>query len=317
MFAAKVMTPLERLSATFARGQLSEFSVNSHFDVLADLQAVFGEARRSRTHHEFDRLEVVRATIDKKMAVYKSRFWESVTSKRKEDPNCEIKFKHVIEFLADKAQMAALMGAVEKSKKPQSEANTNATTTSTPQGTGTWAERAGDLSKRQQQQHPSNPAQQKTPPLTSSPRSKEDNCGGCQKRGHKTRNCFKIFHLDADKVMPKMMELGACLKCGEVGHIAKSCNYKPTCTICSNNHLTILHKHHELRNKQRPSNNNTNSAPTSKPQRTYQPQNIPKQQQSSAAAAPTTATPVPLMELATNPDVFSSAPDNSNSQVAS
>ena len=130
MFAAKIQSPREKLEPTFKKGQLTESSISSHFDVLADLQVIYEEAKRSKTHMEFNRLEIVRETVEKKLAIYKHKFWENQSQKKKVSPSSEILFTDIIAFVADKAHMSALMGSVVTEKKaPQQRININSTET--------------------------------------------------------------------------------------------------------------------------------------------------------------------------------------------
>ena len=232
MFRAKVKSPLERLAPTFAKGQLIQTSTSSHFDVLADLQAAYNEAKRSGNHREFNKIEIVRATVAAKMDCYKFKFWEQEAERRKGRSASKVYFLNVINFIAQRAEMAALMGAIEQ-QKGKTSATCNATATN-PTEAAPWNDTVKNSPKKTQQ------------PLIEKPK-----CANCPSlQNHDTKHCHKLINMDEEKIDEKMKELGLCFSCAEPGHTARNCKKeKPVCAKCGNNHLTIFHKRNAKRQK--------------------------------------------------------------------
>ena len=231
MFKAVVTTPLQRLEPVFKKGQLQSDSITSHFETLADIRVIYNEAHRSGSHKEFDRIDVLRETVDKKLACYRIKFWENQTREKKEDENHKTRFLDIIDFIAEKAETASLMGSlVKQPSKPQKTININATETE----------------QQTSQTGPSQPNNQQR--QTQQQRTK---CAGCSMTNHPTKECHKLMRMDPDKLNDLAKELYICFRCGETGHSAKSCKQpRPVCKTCGNTHLTIFHAFLIKRNKE-------------------------------------------------------------------
>ena len=219
MFRAQVLTPLQRLSNTFKKGQLNQKLTASHYDVLADLQVIYSTAKRSKCDDEFDKVDIIREVVARKMECYRQKFWEEEAKARKESGEEKVYFQSVIDFLANQSEIAALMGTVEGQKQT---VNVNATLVA--EGPQTWSQTVRDSPKKPQ-----------------GPLPIREVCAECGKN-HSTKLCRILINLPEEKVLPRIRELGLCFKCAEKGHIARDCKVKPSCANCGNNHLTILHK---------------------------------------------------------------------------
>ena len=222
MFRAVVTTPLQRLEPVFKKGQLQENSIPSHFDTLADIRVVYNEACRSSASREFDRIDVIRETIDRKMAVYRVKFWEEQAREKKEDPAHKTRFLDIIDFIAERAETASMMGSLtNQPSKGQKTININATEST-------------------QENHQPAPIRNDQQGQTS--QNQKPKCSGCSLSNHKTKDCNKLKRMDPEKLNEWAKELFICYRCGEPGHSARSCKEpKPVCKECGNNHLTIFH----------------------------------------------------------------------------
>ena len=237
MFKAVVTTPLQRLEPVFKKGQLQSDSITSHFETLADIRVIYNEAHRSGSHKEFDRIDVLRETVDKKLACYRIKFWENQTKEKKEDGNHKTRFLDIIDFIAEKAETASLMGSLVKQPgKTQKTININATET--------------EQQSSQNSQQPSNGQQSQNQPQSQN-QQQRPKCVGCGLKNHQTKECHKLMRMDPDKLNEFAKEMFICFRCGETGHAAKSCKQpRPVCKTCGNTHLTIFHAFLIKRNKE-------------------------------------------------------------------
>ena len=237
MFKSVIKSPLERLETTFKKGQLMEASIASHYDTLADLRAVYNDARRSKTYKDFNRLDIIRTTVNKKIVTYRSKFWEQQAETKREDASHKTKFVDIITFLAEKAETASLMGTLTELQTKGRSTNVNLTETDQ-----SWSGAVKD-----------NPPQTQTQQQPRNDQQRRPGCAMKCKHSHRTKDCRKLInHPDPDKMDQIARELEICYNCGDPGHTARNCkDPKPDCGICKNGntHLTIFHHFLARRNK--------------------------------------------------------------------
>ena len=268
MFRTVVKSPLERLKATFDKGQLNQTSVSQHFDTLADLQSTINEAKQSGNSKDFNRIEVIRETVDRKLKCYRDKYWELQAKNQKESGSKQVKFRTIIKFQGERAETVALMGALNESgKKTIPSASVNLVSNEqreTDQAPGmTWSQRVETTGQQQTGQQTSNnrgniQGQKGYNNIggqngqNGQGKGKKDKCANCGLVGHLAKKCYKLIKLDVGKIDARIKELEMCWNCGEVGHKKHQCpiKEKPRCDECSNRHLTVFHAKNVKRNEE-------------------------------------------------------------------
>lgn len=60
-------------------------------------------------------------------------------------------------------------------------------------------------------------------------------CVFCNKKNHKSENCYKFLALEGQQRFDRLKELGVCFKCLNSGHMSKKCSAK--CSKCQGDHI--------------------------------------------------------------------------------
>ena len=78
--------------------------------------------------------------------------------------------------------------------------------------------------------------------LAHSPPKQQNNvtCNVCGGR-HSTQECNTLREMSVEKRVEALQSRHLCFHCMCSGHRASTCGFRPTCSICSKKHATLLH----------------------------------------------------------------------------
>ena len=200
---------------------------DAHVDFYAQLLSLRATAIAAKSQGEFDRQDILRKIVDKKLPHLKEKFWkkdEKARARGEKRPS----FPDLMELVRFRANM--LNAAGNQSTKDSTtkiaalalESATAAEETQSPEvtRTQTYAERVA-----------------KSPPL----KQPSTRCGICDSY-HATADCATLAKMDPDAKVKKLKEKNLCYHCLGPGHEARSCTApRPRCLVCHKPHNTILH----------------------------------------------------------------------------
>ena len=196
-----------------------------HVKFYAQLRAALATAEAADCESEFDRQDVMRKVIDKKVPHLKEKFRkkdEKARARREPRPL----FKDLLELIRFRANLLNAAGGQKGATAKIAAAALEEEAPATPAApqekprTETYAEKVA-----------------KSPPLKQS----TVRCGVCDSF-HTTIECATLARLDPDSKVKKLKEKGLCFHCLQQGHEARTCESpRPRCLVCQKPHNTILH----------------------------------------------------------------------------
>ena len=202
---------------------ITENDRDQHITFYAQLKAVQATAKSAGGEGDFDRQDVLRKVIDKKVPHLRIKFWKKDEKARgKSLPR--LKFKDLLDTIQNWSNILSAAGQREVNAKIAA-TTTQPTAASTP----TQPENVRGMTYAEKLA--------KSPPMQQS----TSRCGVCSSI-HNTVDCAALAKLDPDAKVKKLREKGLCFHCLSDGHEARQCGApKPRCLICHRNHHTILH----------------------------------------------------------------------------
>ena len=200
---------------------------DAHVEFYARLLALRATAIAAQSEGEFDRQDILRKVLDKKVPHLKEKFWkkdEKARSRGERRPA----FPDLMELIRFRANMLNAAGnqtskdSTTKVAAACVEPIIGAQETQSPEvaRTQTYAKRVA-----------------KSPPL----KQPSTRCGVCDSF-HATADCATLAKMDPDTKVKKLKEKNLCYHCLGPGHEARSCTApRPRCLVCHKPHNTILH----------------------------------------------------------------------------
>ena len=197
---------------------------DAHVEFYAQLRAARAAAIAASNESEFDRQDILRKVIDKKLPHMKEKFWkkdEKARSKAEHRPQfaelmAMVQFRvNMLNAGGSEKESTAKVAAFEVQQSPPSKAAEPEMPRSQ-----TYAERVAN-----------------SPPMKQSTMR----CGICESY-HDTVDCATFAKMDADAKVKKLREKNLCFHCLQTGHEARTCpEPRPKCLVCHKPHHTVLH----------------------------------------------------------------------------
>ena len=202
---------------------VAENDRDQHITFYAQLKAVQATAKSATSEGDFDRQDVLRKVIDRKVPHLRVKFWKK-DEKARGKGLPRLKFKDLLEVIQNWSNILSAAGEKEVTAKVAATV-TQPASSSTPSP----PERTRGMSYAE--------TVAKSPPMQQ-PTSR---CGVCTSF-HETVDCAALAKLEPDAKVKKLKEKGLCFHCLSSGHEARQCTaQKPRCIICHRNHHSILH----------------------------------------------------------------------------
>ena len=218
----RAKTAEERIKPMMAKGKIEKDDVSAIIDMLADMKAIFHEARMDSMDSHLNRGDIVRQIIMGKIPYASEEFYRKESKKRRKTPGFSMSFDDIIMNIRERAEILKSQGK-NSQKIPED-----------PKAKVASMQTHGERT-------PMNKVVQNSPTREQPPLPKRTTCNFCNNQ-HASLKCPTFLGLTRDARVKKIVELNLCLRRMSPDHISNFCPcQRPKCDKCSGPHLTILH----------------------------------------------------------------------------
>ena len=189
---------------------------------------------------EFDRRDVVRKIVNRRLEHYSTKFWVKDEKKIRQTGK-GMSFEDLLEEL--QKWMVVLINRGVNEKQPE-ENNSNSSNNNNNGGKQTARVNATTSRGKGAPRQPSQQAQQSetmAQHIANSPQQQQPTirCGVCDSL-HDTNDCQLLANLSIDERLQRLGQKGLCFHCFQKGHTARNCTQKPKCKSCNRLHNTLM-----------------------------------------------------------------------------
>ena len=220
--------------------QLAPLDYKGHLALFAELSQAYSMVNSTGNEAEFDRRDVVRKIVNRRLEHYSTKFWVKDEKKIRQTGK-GMSFEDLLDELQKWMVVLINRGVNEKQHEEHNSSNNDNGGKQTARVNATTSRgKGGPRQQSQQAQQPETMAQH----IENSPPQQQPTtrCNICNSL-HDTNECHVLANMtEVDDRVKKIGEKGLCFHCLQPGHTARLCTQKPKCNVCHKRHNTLLHQ---------------------------------------------------------------------------